>query len=498
MIRLLLAALLMQAALALPDGLSLELPLLLVGLSLAGRWLRLPVLVLLVVLAVQKLADLAMMHTLGRRFDVVVDLPLVDAGLRLIAGSFGRVAALACVLAALLALAAIILAARWATAQWSRTARLVPRLGLALLLAAVLLPLAQPRALNLQFVAAHLSGSAQTLAALRDLRARAAQDAMSGRSDLLAGIDREVLVIFVESYGRASFDVPLYADRHLATLGRAQAALTQAGLAMRSGFLSSPTQGGQSWLAHATFASGLRIADQASHRALLASPRRGLFHHAQAAGFRTAAVMPGITRPWPEAARMGFDRVLAAADLGYCGPPFNWVTMPDQFTLAAADRLLGPGDRQRLFAQIVLISSHAPWTPVPRLIDWADIGCGTVFADMATAGPSPREVWRDRRTVREYYRDTLDYALQTVAAYALRHADAAPLLIVLGDHQAAPDIALDDRPQVPLHIIGPAALVDQTAAWGLTPGLIPPRTQPAIPMERMRDLILTGFRPHPA
>ena len=72
------------------------------------------------------------------------------------------------------------------------------------------------------------------------------------------------------------------------------------------------------------------------------------------------------------------------------------------------------------------------------------------------------------------------------------------VLIVLGDHQAAPDIALDDRPQVPLHIIGPAALVDQTAAWGLTPGLIPPRTQPAIPMERMRDLILTGFRPHPA
>ena len=37
---------------------------------------------------------------------------------------------------------------------------------------------------------------------------------------------------------------------------------------------------------------------------------------------------------------MGFDRILAAADLGYRGLPFNWVTMPDQFTLAAFDRLV--------------------------------------------------------------------------------------------------------------------------------------------------------------
>jgi hypothetical protein len=69
---------------------------------------------------------------------------------------------------------------------------------------------------------------------------------------------------------------------------------------------------------------------------------------AQGAGFRTAAVMPQITLPWPEAALMGFDTVLAAADLGYRGLPFNWVTMPDQFTLAAFERMeLGDGPRQR-------------------------------------------------------------------------------------------------------------------------------------------------------
>ena len=47
--------------------------------------------------------------------------------------------------------------------------------------------------------------------------------------------------------------------------------------------------------------------------ALLASPREGLFHLARRAGFQTAAVMPAITRDWPEAAVMGFDQVLPAA-----------------------------------------------------------------------------------------------------------------------------------------------------------------------------------------
>ncbi|WP_199262696.1 sulfatase-like hydrolase/transferase, partial [Paracoccus binzhouensis] len=335
--------------------------------------------------------------------------------------------------------------------------------------------------------------AAATVAALRDFRAAAARDAMAGRPGLLGALDRDLLVIFVESYGRASFATPFYAEPHLATLRRTEADLARAGLAMRSGFLASPTQGGQSWLAHATFASGLRIGDQALYQALLASKRQGLFHYARRAGFRTAAVMPAITRPWPEAARMGFDRILAASDLGYRGPPFNWVTMPDQFTLAAADRLLrGPEDRP-LVAQVALISSHAPWVPVPRLIGWDEVGDGSAFAAMATAGPSPQEVWRDPARIRRHYRDAVDYALQTVTAYALRHADEPPLILVLGDHQTAQGIAPDGGRDVPLHVIGPAVLVERSAAWGLAPGLIPPPDSPAIPMERMRDLILQGF-----
>lgn len=494
---LLLSALAIQLALIVPGAAirpTPELPALLLLLALGGGVARLPVAAALTLLAMQKIADLAMVASLGRPFNVAADLPLLDAAVRLTGGTFGPLAGLGLVLAAALAASGIAAALWWATGLWARpVAGQGARIALVAAIGLVLLPAMAPRPENARYALERARLAAGTFAALQDFRAAAANDPMAGRPGLLGAIDRDVLVIFVESYGRASFATPFYAETHLATLRRAEADLARAGLAMRSGYLVSPTQGGQSWLAHATFASGLWVGDQSLYQAALASGRQGLFHHAQRAGFQTAAVMPAITRPWPEAAQMGFDRILAASDLGYRGLPFNWVTMPDQFTLAAADRLLRHGGGDPLFAQVALISSHAPWVPVPRLIGWDEVGDGSAFAAMAVAGESPQEVWRDRDNIRRHYRDAIDYALQTVMAYALRHAGDAPLILVLGDHQAAQRIAPDGGRDVPMHVIGPAALVERSAAWGFAPGLVPGADSPAIPMDRMRDLILQGF-----
>ncbi len=498
----LLAATLIWAALALPQGAALtvpaELPVVLLALTLAGRWARLPVRAMvtavLTLMVVLSCADLVMGQMLGRPFNLVADLPLLDALVRVVAGSFGTVVAGVAMLVIVALCLGCVLALWWATGIWSRR-----RVGLGWPVAAsvAVVALAWMGVAGFdttRIAASRIALTHQTIADLAQFRRAAADDPLIDATGLMGAIDRDVLVIFIESYGRTSFDTPFYADTHLPNLRQAEGVLAQAGLTMRSGFLTSATQGGQSWLSHASFANGLWIDDQSRYLAALASGRQGLFHHARRAGFRTAAVMPAITMPWPEAQRMGFDDVLAAADLGYRGQPFNWVTMPDQFTLAAADRLLRDGsDTRRLFAQIVLISSHAPWVPVPSLLDWDSLGDGRVFDHMAAAGDPPAVVWRDRDRVREHYRGSIDYVLQTVTDYARRHADDAPLMIVLGDHQAAPGIALDDRRQVPVHVIGPKALVDRTAAWGLKPGLIPPGDATPIPMQAMRDLILRGF-----
>ncbi len=494
----------------------LELPAVLLGLAAlpAARWgvvARGVLVAVLTVIAVLKAADLAMFTALGRGFNPVADLPLIPAGLRLATGAMGPALTLGAVLAALLTSALVAWALWWATSVWARIAAPRPVAG-GLATASILsagvataqvgaamghwsLPVSPPGAAFTARVGVERFGMARkTLADLRAFKAAAAEDPFAGRADLLAGIDRDVLVVFVESYGRTSLDTPLYADTHRATLEQGQARLEAAGLSMRSGLLRAPTRGGQSWLSHATFANGLWIADQTRYGAALASTRQSLFHLAAEAGFHTAAVMPQITLEWPEATRMGFETVLAAEDLGYAGPAFNWVTMPDQFTLAALDRLLREQTADRpLFAQIALGSSHAPWVPVPDLVAWEAIEDGTIFARMARAGDPPDVVWRDHDRVRDQYRRAVDYALRVVLDYAARHAENPPLIFVVGDHQAASFVAQDERPDVPVHLIGPEALVAAAENWGWTRGLIPRDTAEVRSMARMRDMILEAY-----
>lgn len=492
----------------------LELPAILLALIAAsGRVafvLRLAVTVLLCLLAVLKAADFAFFTALGRGFNPVADIVLVGAGFRLLSGAIGLVPAILAAVGAVIATALVVRATWWATGVWARVQP--PMLargaaGVAAIAAAGVavgeigqtmgrwrLPVDPPGAAFTARVAVERVGLARrTLAELRDFRIAALRDPMAERDDLFDLIDRDVLLVFVESYGRASLDTDLYAATHRQTLRDGARRLEAAGLAMASGFVSAPTQGGQSWLSHATFANGLWVNGQTKYSAVLASGRETLFHLAARSGFHTAAVMPQITLDWPESAVMGFDTVLAAADLGYEGPAFNWVTMPDQFTFAALDRLVRDPIDQPVFAQLATGSSHAPWVPVPELVEWDAIGDGRIFQSMVEGAPTPEEVWRDRDRVREQYRRAVDYALSNVIDYAARHADDPPLMIVTGDHQAADFVALDDRSDVPVHVIGPPELVAQVRDWGWRPGLVPAPDTPVIGMDRMRDRLIGAF-----
>jgi hypothetical protein len=494
----------------------LELPVILLGLAAIGPGristvIRLLLVPALTIIAILKTADFAAFTALSRGFNPVADLPLVDASVRLLAGTVGPFAAAGAVAIALLVIVLLAALLWWVTGVWTRVdlSRRAARLsGAAAVLAACVAgaeiaeasrawnpPVSIPgAAFTARLGIERVELASRTVAELRVFRAAAATDPFAGTGVVLDAIGRDVMIVFVESYGRTSIDTPYYSEVHRQTLTNAAARLLDLGLAMRSGYLASPTRGGQSWLAHATLANGLWIDDQTRYAAALASGRETLFHIAARSGFRTAAVMPAITLDWPESARMGFDAVFAAKDLGYRGKPFNWVTMPDQFTLAALDRLLLTGEDPRpLFVQVALVSSHAPWVPVPELLDWNSLGDGTVFNDVATSGDPPDVVWRDTDRVREQYRLSIDYSLRTVFAYAALHAGNPPLMLVLGDHQAAGFVAMDERRDVPVHLIGPPELVAKAAAWGWTPGLVPGDDVPVRPMDEMRDLFIRTF-----
>ena len=214
--------------------------------------------------------------------------------------------------------------------------------------------------------------------------------------------------------------------------------------------------------------------------------------------------MPAITLAWPEAGWFGYDRILAAADLGYRGKPFNWVTMPDQFTLASLERqLLDPApapaglrrDRPHLLARPLDADPAAP-------------ALGRARRRHASSTPTPPPATRPRwsgATTTACATSTacsLDY----VPAHRRRASPPAapparPLLVVLGDHQPARLRLRRRRPAAtcPIHVIGPPGAPRRAStAWGWTPGLIPAADAPAWPMDAFRDRFLAAFGPEPA
>ena len=293
----------------------LELPLLvLLLLAFPSRPLRAAITLALIALAVLKLADLGTAIAFQRPFNPVLDGDLPAAAWRLSSGALGWPAAAAAVAALAAAVALLALAVWWATGRLAALAPSRHRPALAALAVAAAAFVAVDaagrfdppgRAASSRLAWEHLRDGQRARTDLARFRVDAAEDsfaALPPEAILPALRGADVFLIFVESYGRSALENPLYAPTVTAALDAAEAQLAADGLAMRSGYLTAPMVGGQSWLAHASVLSGLTIADQGRYRALLASPRRTLLHLAQGAGWQTAAVMPAITLAWPEAA----------------------------------------------------------------------------------------------------------------------------------------------------------------------------------------------------
>ncbi|MGE4219510.1 MAG: hypothetical protein AB7G39_08690, partial [Alphaproteobacteria bacterium] len=251
-------------------------------------------------------------------------------------------------------------------------------------------------------------------------------------------------------------------------------------------------------LAHASLLTGGWIETPTDYSRMLAEGAPALTRDFARAGWRSVAIKPGITKDWPEGRFYGYDRVYAAADLGYAGAPFNWIAMPDQYTLAAfAARELTPGDRPPLLAEITLVSSHAPWTPLPPLLPWAEIGDGRIYTPYALAGDPPETVWRDPARIRGQYATSIDYTLRSLAAFVAEHGRRNMLILVLGDHQPMPVVSGDTPSHdVPVHILaGDPALLAAIDGWGWTAGLRPDGSSPVWRMDTMRAKLLEAFTP---
>ena len=200
-----------------------------------------------------------------------------------------------------------------------------------------------------------------------------AERAAADPQALLSGLaGKDVLLVFVESYGRVAVQDTSYSEGVTQVLDQSTQELAAAGYDAQTAFLTSPTFGAGSWLAHASLQSGLWVDSERRYRQLLGADRMTLTSLFGQAGWRTVFDVPANTEDWPEGRDFyDFEGYYDSRNVDYEGPKFGYAPMPDQYTLedfrrrelAPADRRAGDG-RDRPDLQPPPVDAAAPHDPV--------------------------------------------------------------------------------------------------------------------------------------
>jgi hypothetical protein len=310
-------------------------------------------------------------------------------------------------------------------------------------------------------------------------------------SRLLEGLrGNDVLLVFVESYGQMAVEGTSFSPGVDAVVDAGTQQLQADGFSSVSGWLTSSTFGGGSWLAHDTLQSGVWVNTPARYSELIASKRLTLTAAFRQAGWRTVADVPATTGSWPEGHSFyHYDKIWDHQNIDHHGPRYGFSPMPDQYALQALQKLeLAKLHRSPVFSEIDLTSSHTPWTRIPPLISWNRLGNGTIFNRL----PIDRTGLTDTQ---QGYATSIRYALRSLYSFVERYGTKNTVLIILGDHQPSRVGALQNPGhEVPISIVaGDPNVIGRLSGWGWTDGMLPTTTAPVWPMSAFRDHFLNAF-----
>ncbi|MFR0352472.1 CDP-alcohol phosphatidyltransferase [Streptomyces sediminimaris] len=474
------------------------------------------------VLTVLNLLDIGFYQYLGRGFNVILDWPLLTDAQSYLGDLLGRgtarLAALGAVLLVVLVLAVMVLAVlRVGTVVGRNRGRSTRAL---LVLSALWMVCAS---LNLQNAGVPLS--ADHTVTMLEYRAARVRDAIrdeaafgkTARADTFGATPpsqlvpdlrgKDMIFTFIESYGRSAIEDPVEAPGVDATLDARTKALAKAGFHARSGWLTSATYGGSSWLGHSTTMSGLWINNQNRYRTVTAGDGEHLTltkAFRKTGDFDTVGVMPGVQKGWPEAKWYGLDKVYNAFQLGYKGPKFSWSTMPDQYALEQFQQRVHsrkPADGKSLMSFVILTSSHQPWAPIPKMVPWDRLGDGKVFDAIHDAGRKPSDIITSSPKSQAEYGKSVQYSVTALTEWLERYGKDNTVLVFLGDHQPIARVSGDHANRdVPISIVAKdPKVLDKIDGWGWSDGLRPAHDAPVWKMSAFRDKFLTayGSTPHP-
>jgi phosphatidylglycerophosphate synthase len=342
-----------------------------------------------------------------------------------------------------------------------------------------------------------------TQTAFRDARRfnqtihRSDPEASVPASDLLTGLrGKDVIIAFVESYGQVAVQGTNFSPGVDAVLRRGTTSLARAGWSTRSAWLTSPSFGGISQLSHSTLQSGLWVNTEQRYAELVGSRRFTLSDAFNKAGWRTVSDSPEDDYTWlPGTSFYHYDQLYDRRNVGYRGPTFSYASMPDQYTLAAFQRLeLGPGHKP-VMAEIDLVSSHYPWAPLPTMVPWSKVGNGSIFDPMPARGETRLSILGSASKVRQAFGKSIQYSLQALTSWVTELNDPNLVLILLGDEQPSSMVsgAGANHEVVASIIARDPSVFSRIASWHWQNGLLPGPSAPLEPMSAFRNQFLGAF-----
>ena len=322
-------------------------------------------------------------------------------------------------------------------------------------------------------------------------------------SRLLTGLrGKDVLLLFVESYGKVAVQ-GTSSRRRRSVLASGDKRLAAAGFSARSAWMTSPTFGGISWLAHSTFQTGLWVDTPQRYEQLLENQRFTLTQAFDRAGWRTVDDVPSDDKPWaPGKTFYHFDKLYNRKNVGYHGPRFAFARdarpVRDVGSATAGAGQAPPpsglrGGRPRLEPRAMdPHPSDGALGPARRRVDLHKRHEGRWRRRLHVNGLSSYIDINGSPVVRAAYGESIQYTMNALISYVQHYGNKNTVVIVLGDHQPWTVVSgAEPSHEVPISIIArDPSVLSRSPAWGWSDGLRPSPRAPVWPESAFRDRFL--------
>jgi hypothetical protein len=319
--------------------------------------------------------------------------------------------------------------------------------------------------------------------------------ANTGKPALASLNNRDVYMIFLETYGAVLYDQKESADAVAQTRKQLEKSILASGRHVVSAFYVSPTIGGASDLAHLSVLSGIDLKDSRKHDVLLTTNRPTLMDVFEREGYETFGLYHSVGWEWVERAFYSFDQYIDGPALNYQGPAFGFWKIPDQFAAARVEQLYPRNEQAKpRFTFFPTISSHFPFHQVPPYQpDWKKL-LGPEPFDAAAAARAQAEPVSWEYMKPDYLR-TINYTHTWLAGYFSQPEPRETVYVMIGDHQPTGSVSREPTPwDVPVFIVSKdKKLLDRFKAMGFTDGLTPKNRAPQGSLYELTSVLLKGF-----